>query len=210
VRPGGVRFDLNQTIIDEMIDKVGAAIRDVDGAAKLLFESHSVEARFDETGRVSKADAQALGLVGMAARACDIDRDIRLDFPSGVYRFHYIPISTALTGDVYARASVRHLEIQRSGRFILDQLRTLPQGALTRPVDPIRPNALAVGLSEGWRGEICHVALTDAEGKFLHYKVVDPSFHNWVGLMMALRDQAISDFPLCNKSFNLSYCGHDL
>jgi Ni,Fe-hydrogenase III large subunit len=67
-----------------------------------------------------------------------------------------------------------------------------------------------VSLVEGWRGEICHVAITDNCGKFAHYKVVDPSFHNWIGLAMALRNQQISDFPLNNKSFNLSYCGHDL
>ena len=76
--------------------------------------------------------------------------------------------------------------------------------------DALRPDALAVSLVEGWRGEICHVAMTDADGRFARYKIVDPSFHNWIGLAMALRDQQISDFPLCNKSFNLSYCGHDL
>ena len=69
---------------------------------------------------------------------------------------------------------------------------------------------IAVALAEGWRGELCHVALTDGAGRFEHYKVVDPSFHNWNGLAYALRGQQISDFPLCNKSFNLSYCGHDL
>ena len=63
---------------------------------------------------------------------------------------------------------------------------------------------------EGWRGEICHVGITDATGKLAAYKVVDPSFHNWQGVAMALRGQQISDFPLCNKSFDLSYCGHDL
>ena len=71
-------------------------------------------------------------------------------------------------------------------------------------------DSLAVALVEGWRGETCHVALTDAAGKFRRYKIVDPSFHNWTGLALALRGQAISDFPLCNKSFNLSYCGFDL
>ena len=74
----------------------------------------------------------------------------------------------------------------------------------------MRPDALVVSLIEGWRGEICHVAMTDAGGRFSRYKVVDPSFHNWFGLALALRDGQISDFPLCNKSFNLSYCGHDL
>ena len=67
-----------------------------------------------------------------------------------------------------------------------------------------------MALVEGWRGEICHVGLTDHQGQLLAYKVVDPSFHNWMGLAMAMRGEEISNFPLCNKSFNLSYCGHDL
>ena len=77
-------------------------------------------------------------------------------------------------------------------------------------VGPSKPDQVAVALVEGWRGEICHVALTDAQGRFARYKVVDPSFRNWFGLAIAMRGQPISDFPLCNKSFNLSYCGHDL
>jgi Ni,Fe-hydrogenase III large subunit len=77
-------------------------------------------------------------------------------------------------------------------------------------VGPLRPERLTVSLVEGWRGEVCHVALTDAHGRFARYKVVDPSFHNWFGLALSLRGQQISDFPLCNKSYNLSYCGHDL
>ncbi len=76
--------------------------------------------------------------------------------------------------------------------------------------DALAPDMLAVALTEGWRGETCHVAITDDFGRFATYKIVDPSFHNWTGLAMALRDQQVSDFPLCNKSFNLSYCGHDL
>ena len=71
-------------------------------------------------------------------------------------------------------------------------------------------DVLAVAQVEGWRGELCHVAVTDAEGRFGVYKIYDPSWHNWSGLEMALRGEQISDFPLCNKSFNLSYCGHDL
>jgi Ni,Fe-hydrogenase III large subunit len=74
----------------------------------------------------------------------------------------------------------------------------------------LAPGKLCVSLVEGWRGEICHVATTDDHGRFRAYKIVDPSMHNWIGLSMALRDQQISDFPLCNKSFDLSYCGHDL
>ena len=70
--------------------------------------------------------------------------------------------------------------------------------------------ATAVALGEGWRGEICHVVATDARGAVARYKVVDPSFHNWMGLALAQRGCQVSDFPLNNKSFNLSYCGHDL
>ena len=105
---------------------------------------------------------------------------------------------------------MRWLEIQNSVAFIRDQLSALPPGAIRADVASLAANQVAVSLVEGWRGEICHVALTDEQGRFARYKVVDPSFHNWMGLAMALRDQQISDFPLCNKSFNLSYCGHDL
>ena len=90
------------------------------------------------------------------------------------------------------------------------QLLQLPDTPLTSAPGGIAPDRLAFALTEGWRGEVCHVALTDAAGRFARYKIVDPSFHNWTGLALALRGEAISDFPLCNKSFNLSYCGFDL
>jgi len=113
-------------------------------------------------------------------------------------------------GDVFARARVRSLEIQRSAQFIEEQVTAPPEGDLFETVGPPAPETLAVALVEGWRGEVCHVALTDNAGKFRRYKIVDPSFHNWPGLALAMRGQAISDFPICNKSFNLSYCGFDL
>jgi Ni,Fe-hydrogenase III large subunit len=72
------------------------------------------------------------------------------------------------------------------------------------------PSSLSISLVEGWRGEICHIAVTDDMGKMIHYKAKDPSLHNWMALALAVRNQEISDFPLCNKSFNLSYCGNDL
>jgi Ni,Fe-hydrogenase III large subunit len=159
---------------------------------------------------ISRRTALEIGLVGVAARACGIDQDVRHDFPSGIYRFAQIPMSTCQTGDVFARAYVRWLEIQRSGEFIQQQLQTLPGGGERGSMGDLLPDSLVIALVEGWRGEICHVALTDGQGKFEAYKVVDPSFHNWFGLALALRDGQISDFPLCNKSFNLSYCGHDL
>lgn len=176
----------------------------------MLWDSPSVQARFADTGTISRADCQALGLVGPAARACGVERDIRQDFPSGVYRFAQIPISKWDSGDVFARAWVRWLEVQRSGAFLREQLKALPAGPIRSALKPLPPSHMAVSLAEGWRGEIAHVAITGANGKFARYKVVDPSFHNWMGLAIAMRGQQISDFPLCNKSFNLSYCGHDL
>lgn len=210
VRPGGVRFDLDASRTSQFLERLDAASRDVAGAVDLLWDSSSVQARFDGTGAVSQDTAVALGIVGPAARACGLERDVRQDFPTGIFRFAQVPVSTWMTGDVFARAYVRWLEIQRSIAFIRERLHTLSDGPIRAQVGPFKPEHLAVSLVEGWRGEICHVALTDHEGRFARYKIVDPSFHNWTGLAMALRNQQISDFPLCNKSFNLSYCGYDL
>jgi Ni,Fe-hydrogenase III large subunit len=90
-------------------------------------------------------------------------------------------------------------------------LDSLPSNSIkTKQPEKLKSDSIVVSMTEGWRGEICHVAITDNSGKLAFYKVVDPSFHNWTGLAIAMRNQQISDFPLCNKSFNLSYCGHDL
>jgi Ni,Fe-hydrogenase III large subunit len=210
VRPGGVGFDLDEARKGQLLERLDAALQDVAGAANLLWESASVQARFEETGRLSEETCRALGMVGPAARACGVDRDVRHDFPAGIYRFAQLPVSSWGTGDVFARAYVRWLEVQRSVQFIRAQLGSLSDDPVRADVEALRPEYLAVSLVEGWRGEICHVALTDAAGRFSRYKVVDPSFHNWTGLAVALRGQQISDFPLCNKSFNLSYSGHDL
>jgi len=209
-RPGGVGFDVDAAQVAQLLRCVEAALADVTTAVGLLWETPSVPARFEQVGVVARTDCEALGLVGPAARACAVERDVRQEFPSGIYRFAHIPLATWQSGDVFARAYVRWLEIQRSVTFIRDQLVTLPGGAVRVDVGPLAANALVVSLVEGWRGEICHVAVTDVHGRFARYKVVDPSFHNWMGLAIALRGQQVSDFPLCNKSFNLSYCGHDL
>ena len=105
---------------------------------------------------------------------------------------------------------MRRREIEASLDLVFGALAEPAAGTAAEPVDPLAPKALAVTLVEGWRGEIVHVALTDAAGRMARYKIVDPSFRNWTGLALALRDEQISDFPLCNKSFNLSYCGFDL
>jgi Ni,Fe-hydrogenase III large subunit len=111
---------------------------------------------------------------------------------------------------VHARALVRWLEIRRSLAFVLEQLAALPRGELRVTVGALRPGELVVAMEEGWRGEIAHVVITDEQGMIRRHKVTDPSFHNWAAVAGALPGNQISDFPLCNKSFNLSYAGHDL
>ncbi len=210
-RPGGVSFDMDGSRGDDLVERLERTFRGVKGAAELLWETPSVMARFEDTGRLSKRMCRELGVVGMAARASGVEMDVRSEFPFGAYRISRPPVRTWFSGDVYARARVRWMEIEASYEFIRQRIRGLSKGPVMTdaPLEP-SPDSMVVSLVEGWRGEICHVAITDQDGRFARYKVVDPSFHNWMGLQMALRDQQISDFPLCNKSFNLSYCGHDL
>jgi Ni,Fe-hydrogenase III large subunit len=209
-RPGGVAYDVDDARIATLLRRLDAAEKDVNSAVGLLWDTPSVMARFEGPGALSRATARSLGLVGPVARACGLEQDVRQDHPSGIYRFCHIPVAVGENGDVFARAYVRWLEFHRSLQFIREQCSALPDGPVRCAVKAPKPNRLAVSLLEGWRGEICHVALTDARGRLARYKIVDPSFHNWPGLAMALRGQQISDFPICNKSFNLSYCGHDL
>ena len=210
VRPGGLGCEPDAAAAEEIQRRLDEIERDLSGAVELLWTTNSVMARFEETGRVSREDAKAVGLVGPAIRACGVGRDVRNDFPSGIYRYANIPMSTWASGDVFARAFIRWTECQRSIAFIREQLSMLPVQEATAERNRPASDAMAVSLVEGWRGEICHVALTDSQGRFANYKITDPSFHNWFGLALSLRNQQISDFPLCNKSFNLSYCGHDL
>ena len=210
VRPGGVCFDVEPSRAQELLVRLEKVMRDVTGAVNLIWETPSALARFEDIGVVSRQMAAELGLVGLAARASGLERDARFDFPTGIFRMAQIPVSTWQSGDVFARAWVRWLEIQRSAAFIGEQLRSLAEGPLRCACAASAPDSLVVSMVEGWRGEICHVAMTDSTGQLAHYKIVDPSFHNWMGLALAMRNQDISDFPLCNKSFNLSYCGHDL
>jgi Ni,Fe-hydrogenase III large subunit len=210
VRPGGVAFDVDDALVAELLKRLDAAERDLTGATTLLWDTPSVRARFEEVGTIRKEDALALGLVGPAARASGVERDARYEFPTGIYRLTNATVSTAATGDVLARALVRWLEAHRSMTLVREILHALPEGPARVGAEALAPDSLAASVTEGWRGEIWHIALTDAGGRLAHYKIVDPSFHNWMGLAYAMRGQDISDFPLSNKSFNLSYCGHDL
>ena len=102
------------------------------------------------------------------------------------------------------------IDYWEGAEFIREQLGALPAGELRVPCGPLRPQELVVTLEEGWRGEIVHVLVTDDRGQVRRHKVTDPSFRNWTAVALAMPGNQVSDFPLCNKSFNLSYAGHDL
>jgi Ni,Fe-hydrogenase III large subunit len=210
VRPGGCRHDLDPSRAAQLLERLKTVLVDVEQAVAWFWDAASVRARFENVGKVFPAQAAELGLVGLAARACGLVRDVRFDHPAGWHRFGQADVAVWPGGDVFARARVRCLEIQRSGKYLCEQLAAPPDGDMRGELPASAANTLAVALVEGWRGEVCHVALTDDAGRFARYKIIDPSFHNWTGMTLALRGTAISDFPICNKSFNLSYCGFDL
>jgi Ni,Fe-hydrogenase III large subunit len=210
VRHGGVTFDVPAAMATDMRSRLEELGTELEPVANMMFSSASVQARLEGVGSVTSKQCQDFGFVGPVARSCGITRDVRHDHPYGIFRFAHIPVAAAFDGDVHARALVRWLEIQRSLEFTMEQLAALPRGELRAPFGPLQPNELAVALQEGWRGEIVHTVITDDTGEVRRHKVTDPSFHNWTALAVALPGNQISDFPLCNKSFNLSYAGHDL
>jgi Ni,Fe-hydrogenase III large subunit len=208
--PGGVQYDLTAAMAADFRARLARAGDDLRRIADLFFSRASVLARLEGVGTLDRLQAEDLGLVGPAARASGCDRDVRRDHPSGVFRFTHIPTMRLDSGDVYARAWIRRLECEHALHFLTEQLGLLPPGPIRVACPPPRPEHVAVALVEGWRGEIVHWLVTDSTGRVVRHKVTDPSFHNWMGLALALRGNQIADFPLCNKSFNLSYAGHDL
>ncbi len=210
LRPGGVRFDIPPELAERLRVRLEGLQRETLEVLDLMFSQSSVLARFEGTGVLTERQADEIGMVGPAARACGCRRDVRCDHPHGVFQFSHIPMAVETTGDVYARAAVRWLEVRRSLEFVLETLGNKAEGPTFRPLGALRPSAMAFGVSETWRGEAMHVAFTDEVGDLAFVKAKDPSIHNWFGLAQALRGVPISDFPVCNKSFNLSYAGHDL
>jgi Ni,Fe-hydrogenase III large subunit len=210
VRPGGALFDITPDMASEMRERLQRLDAELAPVLTLLFESASVQARLEGVGTVPRTACVEYGFVGPVARACEVARDVRHDHPWGIFRFAHVPVATMWAGDVLARALVRRVEIQRSLEFTIEQLGALPKGPVRVNCGALRPNELAVAMVEGWRGEIAHVVITDERGGIRRHKVTDASFHNWSALALAMPGNEISDFPLCKKSFNLSYAGHDL
>lgn len=214
VRPAGTHYPATAEVIAAIRNVLDDSIKRYVDMADVIYTSPSVLSRFDGIGMVTTNQAMNIGAVGMAARSSGLKRDIRQSHPSLVYAA--LPHNPVVidSGDVLARGMLRNLEVRQSAAMIhkwLDQLEQLdPVSCRPDYSLKMKPDTIAFSLAEGWRGEICHVAITDSQGRIIQYKVKDPSFHNWMALALAVRNQEISDFPICNKSFNLSYCGHDL
>jgi Ni,Fe-hydrogenase III large subunit len=178
---------------------------------ELFLTARTVQHRLRGVGILTTAQANELGIVGLVARASGLRLDTRSHGLEGAYQLLRIHPTVLMDGDCLARARVRIEEIETSLAWVatvLDRYADWQQPL--QPVAELAPNQLAVALVEGFRGEIVHCLETGSAGELCHYKVQDPSLRNWMGLALAVRNNEISDFPICNKSFDLSYCGSDL
>src|SRR5205823_10254105 len=175
VRPGGVTRDMSSETRGELRQRLATVERDMRNAVDLLWKSSSTRARFENTAVLSRVAAAELGAVGPAARASGVDLDARRDFPAALYRDRRPASAVGDTGDVFARAMQRWREIENSIDFLRQVLGNPGDGPAQLPIGPLAPNALILSLVEGWRGEIVHLATTDAAGRFAHYKIVDPA-----------------------------------
>jgi Ni,Fe-hydrogenase III large subunit len=211
IRPGKTNFHFTRELADELIRLLDVYEPDLEEICEELFSLPSALARFEKTGVLTTEQSSAIGTVGMTARMSAINRDIRSSHPHDLYgELHHQPVIKNQC-DVYARARLRKKEINQSVGYIRALVQRLPnvehkQGPISAPA----PNSFTISLVEGWRGEICHCAITGEYGDLVCYKIKDPSFHNWLALALAVRNNEISDFPISNKSLDLSYCGHDL
>ncbi len=206
MRIGGVNFDINDELqikIKSMLEEVDTRVSEMCDA---MFSNATVLSRLENTGYIGAKKAEELGMVGPAGRASGQKTDCRI-----FEDYKNFEIINTNNGDVWSRTYQRYLEIKQSKSIILALLDDLC-GKLETPTQTttLEKDTICISMLEGWRGEICHAIITDSNGQIEQYKIKDPSFHNWYGLAYAVRNNQISDFPVCNKSFNLSYCGFDL
>jgi Ni,Fe-hydrogenase III large subunit len=208
---GGVAIDVEAARLDEVVAELDRIERDFSELESIIFANASLTDRLETTGVLTERIARDHAAVGVVGRASNIDRDLRRDRPFAAY--DELPVNVVLYryGDVRARTRVRMDEIHESIRLIREIRRRIPMGPLS--VQPARvpiAGEWALSAVEGWRGEILYVVMAGEEGRIHRCKVRDPSFVNWPAIQWAVLGNIIPDFPLINKSFNLSYAGNDL
>lgn len=215
IRPGFAK-PITKELRQDLLQTLSAFARDFAEVNQMMVSARSVKARLVGTGVLSAQAAHELGVTGVVARASGVALDTRCQLPGAVYAAHPLPLLTEPNGDCWARMVQRMREVDASVGWMQQLLGNAALNLATAPVplslspSPLRPNALCISLIEGSRGPVLHALETDAQGALLHYKVQDPSLANWFGEAVAVRNNGISDFPICNKSFDLSYCGNDL
>jgi len=214
VRVGGTHFPFTEDLKQQLLEVLATFEKRFIEMSHITYRLPSIQNRFDYVGFLTTEQARLLGTVGGSARMSNVIRDIRVSHPSPVYKQFPYETVTAEKGDVFARFLLKRKEIKRSVAWIRNLLNnyTFDASKTEKPNYKLnlKPNQFAISLTEAWRGEICHIAITNEHGELIHYKVKDPSMHNWKALELSLRNVEISDFPINNKSYNLSYCGHDL
>lgn len=207
---GGVKSDLAAAGREELLAQLGRLKADFESLVTLLIDSGSFTDRVDGTGTLPNQAARDLGVVGLAARASGIDEDLRRDLPHDAYDEVRFVVPVEEGGDVRARLMVRAREVEQSIAIVAQAADALPDSPLRAELPQTLPVfSSALGWAEGWRGPCLHWVETDAGGALTRVKVTDPSFHNWPGLVRAVPGNIIPDFPVINKSFNLSYSGND-
>ncbi|HDR50866.1 MAG TPA: NADH dehydrogenase subunit [Mariniphaga anaerophila] len=213
IRVGGTNYPFTNETRVRLLQTLAKYENQFVELAHLTYRLPSVENRFDDIGTITEQQALQIGAVGMVARMANVLRDIRATHPSPAFeKYNYSPVVLP-KGDVFSRFLLRRKEIKQSIawlREVMDNEDFLFPSEAPKTEITLKPLRLAISLEEGWRGEICHTALTDKDGKLACYKIKDPSMHNWKALELSLRNLEISDFPINNKSYNLSYCGFDL
>jgi Ni,Fe-hydrogenase III large subunit len=208
LRPGGLGLKLPAELVDLVAKNVELLRTDLEIINELFVTSQTVRHRLEGVGVLAQAQAIELGVVGLAARASGVALDARR---TGVWQRAPIASVVLKDGDCQARGQLRIAEMGESLAWLAGVLAKKPQfGGPKKPVGPLAPGQLVVSVVEGWRGEVVHCLETGPGGALVHAKVQDPSLRNWMGLAIAVRGNEISDFPICNKSFDLSYCGNDL
>jgi Ni,Fe-hydrogenase III large subunit/Ni,Fe-hydrogenase III component G len=206
---GGVRFDWT----GEQLKIIGESVRQLrpefENLVELLAASSSARDRLEGTGILKPKTARDLGVVGIAGRASGFDHDLRRDYPHAVYDQVSFTVPVYQQGDVLHRMQVRIDEVHQAFSIIEQVLGKMPEGPTQVKVPALPDDAMALGYVEGWRGEIFHWIRTAPNNRLARCKVKDPSLQNWPALSEAILGNIIPDFPVVNKSFNLSYSGTD-
>jgi Ni,Fe-hydrogenase III large subunit len=205
--PGGLRIDFDSGKVLALCKAVAGAYAEFSGIAAMILDTPSIQDRFETAGVLHRKVARDLAVVGPVARASGMKLDVRLDHPYGHYKNCQLEVAVKDYGDVMARAQVRIAEAAVSARLIQEAANALPSGD---PIVPVNARGEVHGLSavESPRGELCYW-LNALDDRLTRCYVKSPSFQNWPAMPFAVEGNIIADFPLINKSFNLSYSGCD-